>query len=251
MSFFGSIEFLLEVAKGNIPGHSIMRKFGRNPSLGAEWEGVWHGSTSFNFLTAPARVRIKTGGNEADNATGIGAQKITVIGLDENGIEASEDIITAGASASRRTATTFWRVFRTYVSEAGVYGGTNAGTITIENAGTVLIHIAAGEGQSQYTAYSIAANKTGYFLGYLAHASVHGAADFRVLTRANFNAVSTPFSPARIRFYVEAITGQADGRTRSAFMPLPPWTDVYFEARSSNGEATAVSANFEIMLVDS
>lgn len=43
MSFFGSTDFLIEVAKGNVEGHSIVGGASRNPSIGANLEDVWLG----------------------------------------------------------------------------------------------------------------------------------------------------------------------------------------------------------------
>lgn len=43
MSFIGTANFLLEVAKGNIAGHKLMVKFGENPDIdsGGTFEDVW------------------------------------------------------------------------------------------------------------------------------------------------------------------------------------------------------------------
>jgi len=43
MSFFGSTEFYLEVAKGNVPGHSFLITTGRNSAVGLFFEDIWGG----------------------------------------------------------------------------------------------------------------------------------------------------------------------------------------------------------------
>lgn len=43
MSFFGSTEFYLEVAKGNVEGHSILNVTGRNAAVGISFEDIWGG----------------------------------------------------------------------------------------------------------------------------------------------------------------------------------------------------------------
>jgi hypothetical protein len=43
MSYISNKDFLIEVAKGNVAGHAIVNKFGRNPDVdtGTDPEDVW------------------------------------------------------------------------------------------------------------------------------------------------------------------------------------------------------------------
>jgi hypothetical protein len=51
-------DFLIEVAKGNVPGHSIITKFGTNPStdIADAPETVWDGSTLYAFHPTTAQI---------------------------------------------------------------------------------------------------------------------------------------------------------------------------------------------------
>lgn len=248
-----SRDFLIEVQKGSIAGHSLVHKFGRNAAVpNGSFEGINQLSAAFNFLTAATTVRVKAGGNAADDAGGVGAREVTVEGLDDTGAYASEAIATAGASASSATTTSFWRVFRVYVSSCGTYGAANTAVITIENSGggTDLIMIAAVEGQSQYGAYAVPLAKTGYLLSVKVEADAAKAADFILCIRENLtDASSAPFSPRRIKFYWDGVLGSDTLDPNSPLLVMNALTDVWIEAEGG-GAATEVSCDFEILLVD-
>ena len=83
-------------------------------------------------------LRIKAGGNAADDAAGAGARSVRLTGLSATGAVVSETLATAGASASAATTQTFIRLFDAEVIDSGTYGtqsvGSHVGDIVIENA---------------------------------------------------------------------------------------------------------------------
>lgn len=250
--YSGFANLLLQIGLGNIDGHSIVHKFGRNANVASGvWEGIWAGSTLFNFLQAATTVRIKAGGDAADTFDGLGAQKITIEGLDSTGALAQEDIVTAGASASSATTTSFWRVFRMFLKEVGAYGVANTGAMMLENSGggTDLISIAVGEGQSQYGAYAIPLGKTGYLLSVTVEADANKAADFRIFTRQNLTDVTTPFSPKRLRQFFDGVLGEQFIDPKTPMVRLPALTDIWGESEGS-GASTEVTIDMEILVID-
>ena len=105
----------LDLKRGFVGGQTAVHKFGGNADIAASsTEDIVFGGT-INWLTAATTVRVKSGGNAADDDGGNGAQTIRVEGLDENFAEAQEDITLAGADASDVTTITFIRVYRAYV----------------------------------------------------------------------------------------------------------------------------------------
>lgn len=246
--------FYFAIQAGNVPGYSVVHKFGRNDGVpNGTWEGVLLLSGQFPFLTTPTTVRVKAGGDANDTAAGTGAQAVTVQGLDETGTAISEDIELAGASASGVTSSTFIRVYRAFIADdrAGTYGGANSGVITIEDgAGTTdLIQIAIGEGQSQFCGFTIPLGKTGYLVSTVVHADGSKAADFRLFTRANILDTTTPYSPARLKLFWDGILGADTTMPATPGLKLPALTDIWIEARGG-GAGTEVSADMEIILVD-
>lgn len=100
-------DFLIEVAEGNIPGHSIINKYGRNPNIPnavGTFEAVWNGGgvyTGHNAVTAQTIEVFSGSGNDTgtvlsgDNATG-GSSTTLIDGdatFSSNGVAAGDVII--------------------------------------------------------------------------------------------------------------------------------------------------------------
>jgi len=251
MSFFGSTDFLIEVQKGNVPGHAMVHKFGRND---VAQSGVWEFVNLLAFtawpLSAATTVRVKAG-DVADTAAGAGAQEITVQGIDDSFNEVTEAIATTGVMPSSATSTSFWRVHRAWVSAAGTYGAANTAAVTIENSagGTDLIQIATEEGQTQFTAWTVPTGKTVYLLGVHVHTDATKPADFRLMTRENFDDTSAPVSSVRVMDNFPAIGDHDKDFPKGPSTILAAKTDIWIEARGS-GAQTKVSAGFELLVVD-
>lgn len=254
MSNILSTDFYTEVRKGNVTGHSIIHKFGYNAvvSSATVWEGVHVLSAPYNFLSAATTVRIKAGGDASDDASGAGAQSITIEGLGTSLTAISEDLATNGTGASSNSSASFWRINRAYVADLGVgtYGGFNTAAVTIENSGggTDLLTIGAGFGQSQHALYSVPTGKTAYFLG--AHITSDGNKDIdiRVCTREALNDVSTPFSPVRVKLYWIGINGSFDFAPETPGFSVAGPADVWIDTRGAS--TPQVSADFELLIVD-
>ena len=246
----------LLIRRGLVEGAIVVHKFGLNPDIpNGAWGGVLQATTQFTWQTAATTVRIKAGGNAADDGTssplGAGAQTVTIQGLDINGAAVSETIITAGAGASASTVTEYFRVHRAFVETAGVYTGNNTADIVIEDtAGTVdLIMIAADEGQSQFCAYTIPSGKVGLLASVVVQASVTKPADFRLFARADANDVTNAFSPKKLKIYWSGQQGGDHHRLLTPHLVMPEWTDRWVEARGSSVNTAAVSS-MEILLYD-
>ena len=246
-------DFYTEVKKGNVDGHVIVHKFGRNAAVAnGVWENISLLSAASSFLSAATTVRVKAGGNAADDTAGAGAQAITVVGIDTTLAEVEETIVLAGASASAASAASFWRPYRMYIADgrAGAYGGANTGIITLENSGggTDLIQIDADTGQSQFGAYTVPIGKEAYWLS--AHVMVDASkpADIRFFQRRNFDDVTTPFEPKRLINFWDGVSGHMNFKPRSPGGPFPAGTDLFWEAQGS-GAGTEVSIDFELLLV--
>ena len=163
-----STDFMTEVSKGNVPGHSAINKFGHNP-LTTTGDDVWSGGGVYAFYPTTAQSLDIVSTSTDDNATDSGARTVIIYGLDANWAEQNQTVTLDGDSEVALTGTTWMRVYRAIVLTAGS-GGTNAGIITVEIVGsaTVAANILAGDGQTQQVIYTIPSGKTGYFIkGYV------------------------------------------------------------------------------------
>jgi hypothetical protein len=186
--------FLLEVAKGNVPGHSHINKFGHNQTAVAG-DDVWGGGGVYVYYPTIAVPVDLVSTSTADDVGGTGALQVEVEGLGENWEEQSETVILDGTGVVQLSLN-YVRLFRAFVTEAGT-GNVNAGTITVYaratgsgvTAGEVGIHLGAEDGQTLHAIYTIPGGKTGYFIkGYvgLKNSTFQGEdGTFRWLMRIN------------------------------------------------------------------
>ncbi len=159
-------DFMLEVSKGNIAGHSKVNKFGHNPAATAG-EDVWHGGGAYAFYPTTAQTVQAASASVLDTSAGTGARTLMVYGLDSSWEEISETVTLSGTSPVV-LSNQYIRMYRAVVLTAGSLE-TNAGAITVEvSGGDTAIYIGTGDGQTQHAIYTIPANKTAYFLkGYV------------------------------------------------------------------------------------
>lgn len=164
-------DFLLEVARGNVAGYSIVSKFGNNDDIDTDSdpEDVWGGSGLYTGQPAHSAsaetVDIQSTDTD-DTAAGSGARTVEIQGLDENWEEQTEVLTLNGTTAV--TSTGLWhRVFRAKVLTAGSQGE-NDGTITINHTtttGNVFISIPPTINQSLLAAYTVPVDKTAILQG--------------------------------------------------------------------------------------
>lgn len=236
------------IARGLIDGAFSVSKFGYNATVpNGSWAAITGISDTIPLQTTADTVRIKAGGNAADDAAGAGVRSITVEGLDETGTPASESIATAGASASASTTTTFIRVNRCYATTSGSQVGANTGDIFVETTGGVdLIEILAGFGQSQHCGFSIPLGFTAYVLPPTVESDANKSVDFRLLTREGVLDGAAPFHSTRIREYWEGVMGTSGFGGDFPIAIVPELTDIWMEGYG-NANISQASASMTII----
>ena len=162
--------FELQIARGQIPGHKHISKFGFNSAVSTSTDTIWARGGDYNWLAAATVLKISSS-SVADDAGSTGATGITIEGLDENYNEVSLNIIMDGTTAVSTTGTTFIRIHRAYVTTVGT-GLKNAGVIYIytgaetdgvpDVATTVNSSIEIGDGQTLQAFYTVPAGYTAY-----------------------------------------------------------------------------------------
>lgn len=184
-------DFFLEIAKGNVPGHYIVHKFGRNPDtdqiasataviIGRDiWDLGIAGATMWVPPTA-ARVHQIASSDDEDGGAGTdtGALTLRVFGLDASFALTQEDIVLNGTTDVATSAMTM--IYRMEVLTAGT-AGRNLGNIdaTADVDGTVTARVTINNNQSAMAIYQVPAATTCYEYGNFA--SLHkagGAATF-------------------------------------------------------------------------
>jgi hypothetical protein len=164
---YGKFEdFNLQVARGQIQGHSTAIVFGYNPDVDTSEETIWPDGGLIPHPTAASVLKISS--SSADDASaGTGARTVFIEGVNGNFAVVSETVILNGQTAVN-TTNSYLYVNSFYVATVGS-GGANAGNI---NAGTGTVTsgvpavlydiIAIGYNQRTTGHYCVPAGFTGY-----------------------------------------------------------------------------------------
>ncbi len=171
MAYIPNRDFLLEVAKGNVAGHSLINKFGRNFDIdtGSIPEDVWGGGDLYTGhpTNTPETVDVySASGNDTSAGTGMRTCRIFGLKTSTSTVYESEDIILAGAT--HVTSTNTWYRVNRLVGLTYGSGATNAGELTIEQTTTtsnVFAKVPAGGGQTAIACTTIPYGSTGYLVG--------------------------------------------------------------------------------------
>lgn len=152
---YGKFEdFNLQIARGQIQGHSTVNIYGYQPAISTTSIPIWENATAYTYPTSAITMYVS--GTAGDTA------QITVVGLDAQYNPISEVVVMNGATPVA-TAKQYLRINSMAVS---VGSATNpAGVVYLKNsAGTVTYaQINAGIGRTQAAIYTVPAGHT-YFL---------------------------------------------------------------------------------------
>jgi len=148
--------FELQVARGQIPGHSFVHKFGAVPEMSVNTTGtIWDVDDTLYPWSAFATAGTLT----VDRASASDAGKtITIVGLDSNYEEITENV-TLTAATGNATTQSFIRVYRAYMYNGSA---TNVGNIDVKKGATTVARITAGKGQTLMAVYTVPAGYTAY-----------------------------------------------------------------------------------------
>lgn len=159
-SQYGKIEdFRLQVARGQIQGHTAINVFGYNPDVDTSEESVWPDGGTVPHPTVASALTIVSTSTDDDSA-GTGARTVYIEGLNGDYNVISETIIMDGTTPVVTTGTYLY-VNQFYVATVGT-GGANAGEITAKVSTTLYDIIAVGYNNRTTGHYCVPAGYTGY-----------------------------------------------------------------------------------------
>lgn len=160
MTYLKTTNFVLELAKGNVPKHSLITKFGHNSDVdtGSVPEDIW-GQGGTYVAPTTARVHQLVSTNVNDTSAGTGARTVLVYGIDGSYNRVTETVTMNGTSTVD-TVNSYLHIHLMQVITVGS-GNVNAGVITATAKvdATVTCQLDTGEGQSSSSIYLV---PTGY-----------------------------------------------------------------------------------------
>lgn len=158
--------FALQVARGQVQGHTAINIFGYNPDVDTSEESIWPDGGTIPHPTVASVLTISSS-SASDTSAGTGARTVRVEGLDGNYNVVSETVTLNGQTAVN-TTNSYLYINSFYVITTGS-GGVNAGNI---NAGTGTVTagvpavlydiIATGYNNRTTGHYCVPAGYTGY-----------------------------------------------------------------------------------------
>lgn len=226
-------DFNLNVSRGLVQGVTAVHRFGYNPDIdtNSDPETVWcHGGLYpwSVFDTAGTLSIVST--STSDTST------LTVNGLDNNLAEQTETITLTGTTPVVTTKQ-FKRVFDISMNTAS-----NVGNVRASKNSTVIADILPGEGTCKHAMYTIPAGKTGYLYTGDCSVNLNKEVTIKFYTRLSGGI-----------FRITHVIELASTNYRYDFtfpQPLPAGTDLEVRVDNANDSNCRVSANFDLILVD-
>ncbi len=164
--------FELQVARGQIPGHSIRNLFGTNPSIGTSFVTPWENNTALPFLSAEQNLSfVSTVAGDVDI-------KISVSGVDQNYAEVSE-VVTLLGTLPVTTTNKFFRI-----NDILTVFGNPAGDVTASYNAGVYAKIIAGRGKNQAAVFTVPAGHS-FYLGRIDAFTATANNDTKIMTFRN------------------------------------------------------------------
>lgn len=162
--------FGLQVARGQIQGHSDVLIFGYNPDVDTSEESIWPDGGTVPHPTVASVLKISSTSTDDDGSpAGTGARTVFIAGVNGDYNVVSE-IITMNGQTAVNTTNSYLYVNSFYVATAGS-GGANAGVIYagtgVVTAGvpaTVYDLINTGYNNRTTAHYCVPAGYTGYMV---------------------------------------------------------------------------------------
>lgn len=232
--------FELQVSRGQIPGHSVLHKFGAVPSMSINTTGtIW----DIDDTLYPWSALTTAGTLTVDRASASDANKvITIQGLDADYNQISENVTLTNATGNATTQS-FIRVYRAFMHNGSA---ANVGNIDIKISTTIIARITAGKAQTLMGVYTVPA---GYSL-YLTQGvmSVQSGAD----ATGNFFVRYGGESAFRIAHTFEVASAEYFYAFHAPFkLPEKSDVDIRADLRSNNARITAAFDAYLIQEVGS
>ena len=237
-------DFHTEIAKGLVPKHKFINKFGSNTDIDTVTpEDIWSYGGNYNYLASADNITVLSN-HASDDASGDGAKTVTLQGLDANYNEIEETVNLIGNS-DVETQKTFIRVNRAFVASAGDEKK-NLGSIDFTGGSSIVATIPALHSQTQMAIYTIPNNHKGYLTN-ISGSILKSTADKGAFTElhAIINGVD------RIIQQLELFSSGTTTLNKQFTVPLefPEKTDLRIRATAAQNNTTIFS-NFGLIIVE-
>lgn len=164
-----SADWSMQVARGKIPGVSLVNLYGYQSAVDGTWIPVWENATTYTYPPNGGTTMLLYSSSASDTAV-----SVFIDGLDSNFDPITETLVLTNGTTGVTTANSYRRI-----NNMRVVGSNNAvGTLYLANSGktTTYAQIAIGAGKTQWSMYTVPAGYTFYLNRVSAAASATSAA---------------------------------------------------------------------------
>lgn len=236
----------LLLARRSVPGISGVNKFGYAPDIDTVEVAVWDQVASAVYpwpTSGDDLTLVSTDG--ADDSAGTGMRTAEVTYQDTNNIEYVKTFTIDGTTPVSILSTTGYRCYRIEGKTYGS-GGTNAGTIQVKHATTVIAQVTIGEGQSLMALYTVPASATETLVGLLSKLYLSAGRAEEHIMRLR---VKEPGNGFNTKF--KKIVNASDHILEYDIpQQYPAGTDMMVTSQLSSGANGVCSAEFDICVVN-
>jgi hypothetical protein len=217
--------FDLQVARGQVDGHTGIEIFGYSPNIANTATGpMWEGQTQSGGLYTPpstAAPLVLVSSSASDTT----ALSVRIEGLGAGFVPLVETIALNGTTNVTTTGS-FLRINGMYVTN-----GTNVGAITAKISSTTYAQINAGVGQTQMSIYTVPAGYT-FYLSYTQYDAAIGFTSSAYMTGQEYNKDNTT---GQITVTHQTVFVQKQETPFTAPIPHPEKMDLQFCVKASAG----------------
>ena len=246
-------DFLIEVAKGKVPGHSVIHKFG-HAIVGTTITPICFGGV---YPTPTIETSLEVLSDSVnDTADGTGARTVFFEGLALDGSVVTQ-IVSMNGTTAVPLPTGLFRLYRWFVETSGTYATTVVGS----HAGTLIVRVAGGgalwsqiditpfaHGQSEIGWYTVPAGHRAYVFLQEINVDSTKTADIIFVRREGANIVEAPFSPMRAVAQYVGVAGSNPSDSNAPNNGFDAFADIGYMGLVSQSTAS-ISVAYEILLI--
>ena len=238
---------LFEIAKGNVPGHSVYEWQGIDEIVGTTEYVIW-GEDVFVWPATALSMNVSSG-SANDDSGNTGAWNVTIYGLDAAYNMINETVVMNGQAAVP-TMLKYFRINRLDVEHAGATGSNvgriyiGTGAVAAGKPAVIYNEIRATFGRSSTATYTVPNGRTGYV--FLFSTGTDSSKIIELSWRERD--LSSPDNSWRV-YYHDHYSTAGEMHPFELQVPISEHTDIKVTTRNSVGSAYA-STYVRMVLVD-
>lgn len=226
----------LQIARGQIPGHSTVNIYGYQPTVNNTYIPLWENATAYTYPVSATTMHLASS-NAGDTAS------ILISGLDSSYTPISETKALNGTTAVVTTKS-YFRINSMQVTSGSLTNPTGVVTLKDLTDTTTYAQINAGVGRTQAAIYTVPAGYTFYLSRVDANTSLNGN-NANFMTYRNYSISSTGV----VTITQQAPFTQVYHTQRVMPRPFSEKTDIQIQMANSAAANAAANVGVEGYLV--